>query len=201
MAKNPEIVGAPEQWPFLRWIQNSILSLERSAERGRQAEVNANKSQNAALDLLTAQVAALPIVVGDYFVSYGFGFVSGGSTLREERMIIPIPRGKNTVVVTAIGTASILDTQTGGIASMSVALDGLFALDDGWRRGTTVPGSKDAGASMVQNTSTVAFGFTQSGIKDLGDFEIAFMLTVTNPAAFPVVAENFLSITVTAVFS
>lgn len=184
-----------ESTPWGREIEQAIEEHDRELYRRGQGEENANKGQNSSMKRLAATVAALPVPTAYYQRADGFSLAG---PLYLQQTGIPIPPGKTKVALTAIGNVAALDTTSAGVAvaRASIEVNGNGFV---WTS-PTMPASKDAGASAVNNIITPALGFQQEGLVPGETFLVSLNVTATNGAAFPTTASNFATLAITAIF-
>lgn len=190
----PESGLGPQNGRWRQWVERSIMGLKSGLSSSRSDTANSFKATNSSLELLTKQVAALPVPKGFYVKSTGFGLAS----ILYVQQSVPVPAGKTKVLFTAIGNVSVLDVTSGGVAvaQSTIEVNGSGFL---WSS-PQITASKDAGASVVVNNITPALGFQQDGLTPGGNFLVSLNVSATNPAAFPVRAQNFATLTISAIF-
>ncbi|GAA3581016.1 hypothetical protein GCM10022198_00130 [Klugiella xanthotipulae] len=168
-----------------------------SAEVGRfRAELRdlqqADGSQQAqAVRRLAEAVAAIPIMGTGTASASGFALASGWPTLAS--VSVPVPAGKTVATCFALGVGAALDATTGGVTSLSgrVVIHG--------EAGVAVPGTKDAGASQVNNVITASHSRTISGVS--GSVTASVQMSPLNATAFPARPGNVAQITLFVSFS
>jgi hypothetical protein len=194
MAVTPPMNLPLESAPWGRDKDLRIESLEREMARRASGEENSNKTQNATLQSLAAQIIALPVPAG--YAAKRTGFSLAAAVYVDQ--VIPIPANKTRVVLTAIGNAQALDMTSGGAAVAYASID---VVGSGFVWSTPViSASKDAGASVVNNILTPALGFEQGGLVPGQTFTVTLSLSASNPAAYTAQAQNFGTLTIAAIF-
>ena len=184
--------GDAEQWGRAHDVR--LIAAESKLSTVEQNVSGQNRSIASSLATLADQINALPIVwVGAHSVM-GIGIAGAPSYwVLAAQVRVPVPQGKTVASVVAIGGAALLDTVTAGVtvAEAQIFIDG--------QGSPYFSAAKDVGASTANNILTPSFGraaFTPSSSTIL----VQLFLAGHNPAAFPAIAENFGSLTVTATF-
>ncbi|HXH34321.1 MAG TPA: hypothetical protein VNJ54_07910 [Plantibacter sp.] len=135
--------------------------------------------------------ARTPIPGGETATVTGFALAAGWNTYAT--VTVPVPTGKTIAKLIAVANGAALDTTTGGVTSLSarILIAGVPS--------QVAPGSKDAGASQVNNIVQLASSATLSDVTDTVTAEI--QINPLNATAFPARPGNFASITVLAIFT
>ena len=181
-----------ESAPWGREAEDRIKRLEDALSRTSSSELNANKGQNSTMGALSGQVRALPIPVSGYEIKTGFNLSVGVMYIDVP---IELPEGKTKVVFTAIANFFLLGNAGGsGTIESYIEVNGF-----GFTWSTPmVMGSRYTALGGIGNSATPALGFEQEDLT--ASFTVTLSLNTSTPGDFPTNANNFASITVTALF-
>lgn len=183
--------------PWARTAQDRIIEGEISETQLAQKVDNGLRATSGQLAVLAQQInsltetiLALPVTVSETVRSEGGSLSGSWSTLVQ--IELPVPTGKTTVALTAIGNAAYLDATTGGATSsyMRLAIGGAVS--------ASFAASKDAGATQVNNVLSGTYSQTLS---TSGAVTVALQAYGLNGAAFPARPTNYANLSVLATFS
>jgi len=164
-------------------------------ERNEQDVGNNLAQLNASVQLLSRQVAALPvpIVQSQNNTNWGINGVAGFSTKASVQIVVPA--GKTNVQIQVTAGVAMLDTTSGGLAvgSARIVINNISS--------PVFQASKDAAASAVNNIITPSFGISFNGLTPGGTITVNLDCQATNPSAYPTSSTNYASLTVLAIFT
>ena len=170
-----------------RGVTDEVERLNRTVEELKRTQRSDNRSSSGAMALTSSTVNSIPVTWPGTSSISGFGLAGTTGFRTIGTIAIPVVDGKPFIAAYVTATASILDANSGGVASISARL--------------TFPGgivsqvfssTKDAGASVVNNTVTITHAISAQDVTT--PYVVEFQVNPTNPAAFPVNVQNRLSI-------
>lgn len=173
-----------------RWRRDTSLRLDRT----EQDTNNTLAQLNASMQLLSQQVAALPVpqVQSQTTTGWGINGVSGFTT--KATVSFTVPAGKTHVQIQATGGVAMLDTTSGGLAvgSARITING--------QASASFQASKDAAASTVNNIISPSYGVGLT-VTPGSVITINLDCSATNPSAYPTSSTNYAALTVLAIFT
>lgn len=187
---NENLPAAAMAWgkDMTNWRRETQRQLDRNETQNTLSQLNAS------VQLLSRQVAALPVpqVQSSTVTNWGVNGASGFLTKSSVTFIMP--PGKTNVQLQATGGVGMLDTTSGGlaVASSRITINGISS--------AVFQASKDAGASVVNNIISPSFG----GALVLAPgtlITVNLDVSATNPTAYPTSTTNYAALTVLAIFT
>lgn len=215
----PSNLGRGDPWAY--HVQDRIVGLEHDISRVSGDTAGAGRASKAQLSNIASQIRdirevqetilsqqaeivavqnALPVMQANSDTNSP---ISADSTsfVTKASTSITIPEGKTRGTLSMLGTVSLLDTVSGGITPAPYArfwIDGYgaYPISGG------VPGSKDPGASAVNNVVSLSFARQFNSLTPGGTLTVNLQVAVFHATAYATAsASNFATLSVNGTFS
>lgn len=205
MPKIIEPILTPQDAAWGRQVNLRQLELEQGHDRSLKEQAATNKSTAAALDTLTRQLNqiiavqnAVPVPAASTITVSPIS-ASSTSFTQVATTTISVPPGKTFANLALLGSVALLDTVTGGVAAPP---DARFSISGTpYPRANGIPGTKDAGASTVNNVVVVgaSAAVDVTGLMSVTvDLEVRVFHATAYATSSP---SNFASLSVQGMFS
>lgn len=195
MPKIIEPVLTPQDAEWGRQVNARQRDSEAFQDRFGKEQAANNKATAAALASLTQQLQQISAVQKATPIPAATGStvtpISATSTsfTTVASAILSVPADRTTANFMLVGSVALLDTVTGGIAAPPSAR--FLIGSNAYPRSSGVPATKDSGASMVNNVSTVGAGGTLD-VTGLESITIQLQVAVFHGTAYATAsASNF----------